>query len=156
MEMEATEHLKTPSYTKSVSWHHYPVRSWSVIHSGSVQFSSRYLPCCRPVSGGRCGCLSGGISRLSVRSVVSVCGCGAHPAVHPAVVFHMVLCMFSRITFLHLLCIPCSTGQSCLIQGCDNLRLFRCPKKFAFVGCHQSRMWNPIAVSSESSGLRDV
>ncbi|EFK43535.1 hypothetical protein HMPREF9346_04931 [Escherichia coli MS 119-7] len=26
--------------------------SWSVIHSGSVQFSSRYLPCCRPVSGG--------------------------------------------------------------------------------------------------------
>ncbi len=23
MEMEATEHLKTPSYTKSVSWHHY-------------------------------------------------------------------------------------------------------------------------------------
>ncbi|EGD6049397.1 hypothetical protein DM433_20755 [Escherichia coli] len=28
------------------------MRSWSVIHSGSVQFSSRYLPCCRPVSGG--------------------------------------------------------------------------------------------------------
>nr|ABC42251.1 hypothetical protein O2ColV146 [Escherichia coli] len=28
------------------------MRSWSVIHSGAVQFSSRYLPCCRPVSGG--------------------------------------------------------------------------------------------------------
>ncbi len=26
MEMEATEHpQKTPSYTKSVSWHHYPM-----------------------------------------------------------------------------------------------------------------------------------
>lgn len=41
---------------------------------------------------------------------------------NPAVVFHMVLCMFSRITFLHLLRVPCGTGQPCLIQGCDNLR----------------------------------
>ena len=33
--------------------------------------------------------------------------------------------MFSRIAFLHLLRVPCGTGQPCLIQGCDNLRLFQ-------------------------------
>ena len=70
-----------------------------------------------------------------------------HPARHPAVVFHVELCMFSGIAFLHFLRVPRSTGQSGIIQGIDNL---------AFVGCHQSRMWNPIALSSESSGLRDV
>ncbi len=55
-----------------------------------------------------------------------------HPARHPLVVFHMELCMFSGIAFLHLLYVPCGTGQSGIIQGCDNLRLFQVSEKVCF------------------------
>ncbi len=40
--------------------------------------------------------------------------------------------MFSRIAFLHLLRVPCGTGQSGLIQGCDNLRLFQVSEEVCF------------------------
>ena len=47
--------------------------------------SSRYLPCCRPSPAGRCGCLSGGISRvIGAFSGIRLRGCGAHPAVAPS------------------------------------------------------------------------
>ncbi|CSI48880.1 Uncharacterised protein [Shigella sonnei] len=40
--------------------------------------------------------------------------------------------MFSGIAFLHLLCVPCGTGQSGIIQGCDNLRLFQVSEEVCF------------------------
>ncbi len=40
--------------------------------------------------------------------------------------------MFSRIAFLHFLRVPCGTGQSGLIQGCDNLRLFQVSEEVCF------------------------
>lgn len=40
--------------------------------------------------------------------------------------------MFSRIAFLHLLRVPCGTGQSGLIQGCNNLWLFQVSEEVCF------------------------
>ena len=60
---------------------------------------------------GRCGCSSGCISQvIGAFSGIRLWAWCTHPARHPAVVFHMVLCMFSRIAFLHLLRVPCGTG----------------------------------------------
>ncbi len=145
---ELTAHIASRQH----GYLHIPVRSWICrVHSGSVQFSSRYLPCCRPrLRRGGVVVHQAASARLSVRSVASVCGRGAHiQHGHPAVVFHMVLCMFSRIAFLHLLRVPCSTGQSCLIQGCDNLRLFQVSGRSLLLSAATSRACEkPMAVSS--------
>lgn len=86
-----------------------------------------------PSPAGRCGCSSGGISQvIGAFSGICLWMWSTHPAWNPAVVFHMVLCMFSRITFLHLLRVPCGTGQSGLIQGCDNLWLFQVSEEVCF------------------------
>ncbi|GDL73939.1 hypothetical protein BvCmsKSNP073_02899 [Escherichia coli] len=40
--------------------------------------------------------------------------------------------MFSGIAFLHFLRVPRSTGQSGIIQGIDNLRLFQVSEEVCF------------------------
>ncbi len=117
----------------------------------SVQFSSRYLPCCRPVSGGACGCSSGGISQVIGTFSGIRLGRGAH--IQPGT--QRLSFMWNSDVQPHRLSSssprPVQHRTVGLIQGCDNLRLFQVSEEVCFVGCHQSRMWNPIAVSSGSS-----
>ncbi len=110
------------------------MRSWSVIHSGSVSFHHSISLAAAPSPAGRCGVHQAASARLSVRSVASVCGWVHTSSLEPSGCLSYCALHVRRITFLHLLRVPCGTGQPCLFRAAIICGFFRCPKKFAFVG----------------------
>ncbi len=79
-------------------------------------------------------------ARLSVRSVASVCGCGAHiqPGTQRLSFIWCSACSAASPFFIFSR-VPCGTGQSGLIQGCDNLWLFQVSEEVCFAQAATSR-----------------
>ncbi len=119
------------SYFRQPGYLHIPVHSWSVIHSGQFSFHHGISLAAAPSPAGRVVVHQAASARLSVRSVVSVLDVVHTSSQAPSGCLSYGTLMFSRIAFLHLLRVPCGTGQSASFRAAIICGFFRCPKKFA-------------------------